>query len=562
MKTYTAGEVHSLTLTGLAIGGEATGRIEDLVVFVPYGVPGDLVEVRLAEVKKNYARGDIHRILKESPHRQKPPCPIFYRCGGCQLQQMSYAAQLIFKRRMVEDVLLHIGGISDVWVDDIIEAPSPWHYRNKMQVVAASKPFLHSTKTSPYFGLYARQTHQVVKMDECVIQHPLSNQLLTVAKNALARLGWTTYNENTGTGILRYLITRISTAKNELLLTIVSTTEQIPDISRFVRLVSGQMPNVRGILLNKNDKRSNVVLGSSFKTVWGDDYIIEEIEGLKFRLSANSFFQVNPPQIGKMFNIIDKFLDPQPRDVILDAYCGIGAISMWLAKKAGTVIGIEEIPQAKKDAYASTKMNDIKNLEFHVGRVEKVLPDLFHRGVHIDKVILDPPRKGCEASVLELLAKMRVKQIAYVSCNPATLARDLAYLKNLNYRIEQIIPLDMFPQTYHVECLVKLSYEPHATPAVLENRKTGEIEITEAHPEKKKPTQIVEQKPPERKRSRLPDMSADEKKPTYRVDTNKMDKKKPATNAGKPEKKLNGAGNNNNEKKPFRKKKNFSKEEK
>ncbi|MCD4784587.1 MAG: 23S rRNA (uracil(1939)-C(5))-methyltransferase RlmD [Candidatus Eremiobacteraeota bacterium] len=460
MNDISVGSSHRLNLEGLASGGEAVGRLGDLVVFVPYGAPGDDVEVRISELKKNYARGEIFRIFKPSPHRVEPPCPIYYKCGGCQLQHLSYAAQLIYKRKLVQEALEHLGGVRDIRVDDVVESPEPWNYRNKMQVVAASKPFLPpSKKFSLYFGLYAKHTHQVIKMDECAIQHPLNNTLLKAARDIIEKLNWEIYNEKTEKGLLRHLITRVSVSRNEILLTLVTTSTKVPQQAEFVSAITKKIPQLKGIIINKNDRHTNVILGHINKTIWGDDFIMEEIDGIKYRVSQNSFFQVNPPQMENMFKILEEFLNPDHREILLDAYCGVGAISLWLARKFKKVIGIENEPQAKKDALKSASINDIENLEMHTGLVEKILPGIYHKGIRIDKAVLDPPRKGCEEQVLDFIAKMRIRKVVYVSCNPATLARDLARLVEKNYRIESIVPLDMFPQTYHVECIAKLTYE-------------------------------------------------------------------------------------------------------
>ncbi len=515
MKKFKSGEIYPMKLHGLAIGGEAVGILNDLVIFVPYGAPGDEIEVRLTEIKKNYARGEINRIIKKSPHRIEPKCPIFYKCGGCQLQHITYGAQLIYKRRMVEEVLHHLGGIREIRVEDVLEAPNPWNYRNKMQVVASSKPFLHSKRSSPFFGLYAKKTHQVIKMEECFIQHPLSNEVLKVAKEVVAKLRWDIYNEKTHRGMLRHLITRVSFSKNEVLLIIVTTTDKIPNLSEFVQMMTRKIPNIRGIVINKNDKKTNTILGPNFWCVWGDDYLIEEIAGIKYRISSQSFFQVNPPQVERMFEVLERFLEPSDKDLVLDAYCGVGAISLWLARKVRTVVGIEEVSQAKKDALDSASLNNIGNLDFHVGRVEKVLPQLYHRGHRIDKVVLDPPRKGCEASVLELLAKMRIKRIVYVSCNPATLARDLAILKKHNYRVERVIPIDMFPQTYHIESVARLTYEPSgivkkAPVEITYESEKAKAALEEAHKETIPSPDEVKKIPPKKEKPK----DQEETKPT------------------------------------------------
>ena len=221
-----------------------------------------------------------------------------------------------------------------------------------------------------------------------------------------------------------------------------------------------KMPNLRGVMINVNDKMTNVILGSYSRPVYGEDHLVEEIEGVKYRISPQSFFQVNPAQTGTLFKVLDEYLDPNEGDVVLDAYCGVGAISLWLAKKVRTVIGIEEITQAKKDALASAAMNNIGNMEFHTGQVERILPEIYHKGMRMDKLVLDPPRRGCEEEVLDLIAKMRIQKVAYVSCNPATFARDLAILRGKGYSIEGVSLVDMFPQTYHMECVAQLSYQP------------------------------------------------------------------------------------------------------
>jgi 23S rRNA (uracil1939-C5)-methyltransferase len=460
MNSFSVGEIHPLNLTGLAVGGEAVGRIDNMAVFVPFGTPGDEIEVRLSDLKKNFARGEIERISRSSVHRTKPPCPIFYRCGGCQLQQMTYGAQLLYKGKMLEEILQHLGNLKDVRIESIVEAPNPFNYRNKMQVVAAAKPFLHSEKISPYFGLYAKQTHQVIRMDECIIQHSLANQALKIVKDAVTKLQWEIYNEHTNRGLLRYVVTRISYTYDQMMLILVTTTDKVPGIQEFVQIVTRKIPQLRGIVVNVNDKKTNVALGNTNRVVWGEDHLIEEIDGIKYVISPNSFFQVNPLQTRQMFKIIENHLEPLERDIILDLYCGVGAISLWLAGKVQKVIGIEEVPQAKKDAIESAKINKIKNFEFHVGRVEKILPDLYNRGCPIDKLVLDPPRKGCDESTLELISKMRIKRVVYISCNPSTLARDLSYLKDQGYKIDTITPIDMFPQTYHIECIAKLTHQP------------------------------------------------------------------------------------------------------
>lgn len=458
------GKCYEVEISDLASGGEAVGRVEDLVVFIPYGVPGDTVEIELVELKKKYARGSITRIIKPSSHRIEPRCHIFYKCGGCQLQHIDYPSQLIFKKKIVEDFLARISGIKDVKVMDVLESQEPWYYRNKVQLVAASKPYFPAFRKTedtflrsfPYFGLYERESHKVVRMEACAIQHPLNNLVLQVAQEALGKLGWSIYSEKTGEGLARYIISRISTVRNEALVVFVVTEKEIPRAKDLINIFKKKAPQVKGILQNINPDKTNVILGKQSKLLWGQDYILEVMNGIQYKISADSFFQVNPEQILKMFKIVEKYSGIRNTDTVIDAYSGVGTLAIWLAQKAKKVIGIEEVSSAVKDAQENVKLNKIKNVEFYKGKTEKVLPRLLNEEVRADVVILDPPRKGCEPVVLETLAKMRVEKIIYVSCNPATLARDIAILSELGYKTHEIQPVDVFPQTAHIECVAKI----------------------------------------------------------------------------------------------------------
>jgi len=450
--------IHRLELTDLAVGGECIGKQDTLVFFVPFGVPGDIVDVEETELKKNYARGKILNIIKPSPHRVEPRCPIFYRCGGCHLQQMNYPSQLFYKKKMIEDAVMFLGNIRHVQIKDCIGASEPWFYRNKVQVVVASKPYMPSKepRNFPYLGLYARKTHQVVKMDNCVIQHNLNNKVIKAAGDTLKKLNWEVYNENTGAGYIRFIISRVSVARDEVLLTLVTARTPLPKVQEFIQMIRQKVPQIKGIIENHNPQKTNVILGSQSRVLWGKDNLLEEINGLQFKISSASFFQVNPEQFSNLLKVIETYANLKGTETVVDAYSGVGAISLWLAKKSAKVIGIEENSRAVADARENAIINRLKNIEFHAGQMERVFLPLVKKGLKTDLVVLDPPRKGCAREVLDILVKMKVSRIIYVSCNPSTLARDLAILSEKGYMVLEIQPIDMFPQTAHVECVAKI----------------------------------------------------------------------------------------------------------
>jgi 23S rRNA (uracil1939-C5)-methyltransferase len=509
MQAVAVGQRHQLALTDIATGGQAIGRLAGLVVFVDDGAPGDETEVEITEVKKSYARARIAKLLRPSPDRVTPPCPIYHECGGCHLQHMSYSAQLRAKKRMVEDALFQ-AKLTGIEVEECLRSPDVG-YRNKMQLVAGFKPLLHGEKTAegaaggaskpatwgkqvrgstgagegttrgglksklhaaiedetaiesdrglPFLGLYARNSHRVVRMDQCLISHPISNKILKAANTALRQMNWSIYDENEHRGFLRHVLTRVSTHRNEALVVLVATTDAVPNAHQFTSLMRAAVPEIAGVLVNVNTDRTNVVLGPRTRLLWGKDHIIEQVRGLQFKIGATSFFQVNSSGLVSVADTVSDMLGTQRHNTVVDAYCGVGALSLMLAGQARKVIGIEEVSEAIENARQNAELNDIKNADFMAGTVEKVLPQLYQRGERAAAAILDPPRKGCDEKVLETLAKMRVERIVYVSCNPATQARDLALLGTLGYRCKKIQPIDMFPHTTHVEAVASIVRE-------------------------------------------------------------------------------------------------------
>ena len=462
LSAYKVGDRIELTIEDIAAGGEGVGKIDGFVIFVPASAPGDKLSVELTTLKKKYGRGRIAKIIEPSRRRVKPPCPVYENCGGCQFQHLDYDAQLAYKTKMVQDAIAHLGSLESVEVKPCKGMSDPWAYRNKAQMMVAGRPYLereHSEKgprLRPYFGFYAQRTHRVVPVSECLIQSKANNDVLKAARDMTERLGWVPYDEKSETGFLRYVLAR-STVKGDTLLILVASQPSLPNIKEFVSGVRGRVKNLQGVVVNLNPHRTNVVLGTTTRLIWGKDHLIEEISDLKFRISPKSFFQVNPWGLETIYECLDTALPLRGKDTVLDLYCGVGSMSLYLARRAKRVVGIDSCGPAIEDAIINSDLNDIGNAYFATGATEKVLPRLYQQGERFAAAVLDPPRKGCAPEVLNTVSRMRIPKLVYISCNPATLARDLGQLKELGYQTETVQPIDMFPQTYHVESVATLS---------------------------------------------------------------------------------------------------------
>ena len=452
----------SLEIEDIAAGGEGVGKHNGFVIFVPSSAPGDILEVELISVKKKYGRARISKIIEPSRRRKKPPCPVYEQCGGCQFQHLDYDAQLAYKTKMVKDALEHLGSLSGVEVKPCRGMKDPWYYRNKAQMMVAGRPYLEredrpeGPRLRPYFGFYQRRTHRVVPVSECLIQSKENNSVLRAARDMAERLAWVPYNETTETGFLRYVLARTN-VKGDILLVLVATQPSLPHVKEFVSGLRGRVKRLKGVLVNLNPHRTNVILGSTTRLVWGQDHLMEDIGGLKFRISPASFFQVNPWGLKAIYNCLDEELKLRGRDTVLDLYCGVGSLALYMAKRVRRVVGIDNCAPAIEDAVINSDVNDLSNTYFATGSAEKVLPRLYQQGERFASVVVDPPRKGCAPEVLNTVARMRIPQMVYISCNPATLARDLGQLAELGYRTTMVQPIDMFPQTYHVESVATLT---------------------------------------------------------------------------------------------------------
>ncbi|MEW6724728.1 MAG: 23S rRNA (uracil(1939)-C(5))-methyltransferase RlmD [Bacillota bacterium] len=443
------GQAYDIEITGLG-QSEGVGRVDGFTVFVPGALPGEQVRARVDLVKKNYARAGLLEVVRRSPDRVEPSCPHFPECGGCQLQHLDYQAQLRWKRQQVADAIQRIGKLTGVEVLPTLGMADPWRYRNKV-------PFPVGGRGGQLVaGLYRSGTHDIVDMEGCQIQSGLADQAFREAKRLSAEHGLIPYDEIKKTGFLRHILIREGRQAGELMCVLVTNGEERTRTSVVARELMEAVPAVVSVQQNINTRPTNVIMGPKTILLGGKATITDYLGGLAFEISPLSFFQINPGQAEVLYNQVLAFCRLTGGETVFDLYCGIGTISLYLARRAGQVIGIESVPQAVEDARRNAERNGIGNVKFHYGEAEKLLPRLARQGARADVIVLDPPRRGCEPEVLETMAEMRPERIVYVSCNPATLARDLAVLSERGYRPEVVQPVDMFPHTGHVECIIQI----------------------------------------------------------------------------------------------------------
>lgn len=432
--------------------GSGVGKINGYPLFVPYGLPGESAIVKVIKVKKNFGFGKLVEITKENSERVRPPCNVYYKCGGCQLQHMSYDMQLEMKQKQVQNALRKIARIGDVPVHPTIGMEDPWRYRNKVQIPVGSKNGELIT------GFYRKRSHDIIEdMERCIITEEVNDRMVEAVREIANRLGIPAYNEEEHSGILRHIMVRSGQVTKETMIVLITRTEKIPHINTLIKEVTETNPHIKSIVQSINSDRTNVILGKKTKVLWGEEHIYDEIGGIRFAISGKSFYQVNPTQTKKLYEKALEYADLTGNETVVDAYCGIGTISLFLAKKAKKVYGVEVVPEAIEDAKENAKLNHIENAEFFVGQAEKVMPWWQAQGLKPDVIVVDPPRKGCDEALLKAILEMKPTRIVYVSCNPSTLARDLRILEDGGYGTKQVQPVDMFPQTTHVECVALMS---------------------------------------------------------------------------------------------------------
>ena len=432
-----------IKIHNLGSSGEGVGKLGELIIFVEGALPGEEILAEIVTRKKNYAVGKLIEVVKPSIERVKPFCPLYNDCGGCQLQHLSYSAQLNWKRQQVVDAVERIGKLNGVEIFETLGMENPLHYRNKMQFPVGK---------NLQIGCYARGSHKIIDTQACMIQNELNDKILNVVRNVAKKFQLQPYNEDTHKGFLRHVMGRIG-FNGEFMIVLVTATKNFPNEKNFVRALVKELPNVTSIQQNVQTFKNNVILGRDTKILFGKATIHDKIGNFTFNISARSFFQVNTVQAEILYKTALNFAELHGHETIIDAYCGTGTISLFMARKARKVIGIEVVSSAIADAKRNARENNIRNAEFMVGDAVKVLPRIFEPA---DVVIVDPPRAGCDKKVLETFAGMNPEKIIYVSCNPATLARDLKILYELGYRTKKIQPVDMFPFTSHVESVAQI----------------------------------------------------------------------------------------------------------
>jgi len=436
-------------ISGLTSEGHGVARIEGFTVFVEGALPEEQAEIRIVKVMKSYAYGKLLRILKSSSSRIDPVCGVVKRCGGCQLQHMSYEAQLQYKTLQVKDAIERLGGLKDVIIHDTIGMDSPWRYRNKAQFPVGGDGDI-------MIGFYANRSHEIINTPQCSIQDEVNDRVIQAVREFIKKYDISVYDDNTGKGLIRHIVTRKGFKTGEVMVCIVINGDAIPFDKALVEMLKASIDNLKSVVLNINKKKTNVILGEGNIVIFGEEAIYDYIGEFKFRISPLSFFQVNPVQTEVLYNKALEYADLTGGEVVFDAYCGIGTISLFLSKKAGKVYGVEIVPQAIENAKENAKLNGIENAEFIVGESETVIPELYGKGIKADVIVVDPPRKGCDERLLHAIAQMEPERVVYVSCNPATLARDLKYLSERGYEVKEVQPVDMFPQTVHCEAVVRI----------------------------------------------------------------------------------------------------------
>lgn len=433
-------KTYIIEITGTGEKGEGVGRYNGFAVFVPYALAGETVEVLIVKVLKNYAFGKIRKIITPSHYRRTPECSVFYQCGGCDYQHCSYEYELKCKTQKVKDCISRIGGL-DITVENTIGYKN-LHYRNKSQFPV----------TTDGIGFYAPRSHRVVPVENCLIQNEKSNRVIGIVKSFMTDFHVKPYDELTEKGMIRHIFTRCS-AVGQVMVCIVTASEDLKNSDVLVSMLKNEFGENISVIQNINPKNTNVVLGSKNIVLYGNGVITDKIGDLFFEISPQSFFQINPGQTKILYDKIVELGNFNGTERVLDLYCGIGTISLYIAGHVGSVVGVECVPQAIENAKRNALLNGVKNAEFYTGNAE----DMADKFPDSNVIVIDPPRKGCDAKLLETINNISPEKVIYVSCNPATFARDLKILNSYGYNADKVYPVDMFPRTSHVETVVLLS---------------------------------------------------------------------------------------------------------
>ena len=456
-------EITTITIEDVGVGGEGIGKVDGYTLFVKDTIIGDKAEVKVTKAKKNYGYARLLNIIEPSSYRVDAKCPFARKCGGCQIQEMSYEKQLEFKENKIKGNLERIGGFSKEYIDSVMEPvvgmDNPFYYRNKAQF-----PFGTDKDGNPVTGFYAGRTHDIISNTDCMLGVNINKKILEIILAFMKKYNVKSYDENTGKGLIRHTLIRFGFKTKEIMVCLVINGREIPHKEELINALSS-IEGMTSITTSTNTKKTNVIMGTSYDVLYGRGYIEDYIGDVKYQISPLSFYQVNPVQTEKLYGLALEYADLKGDETVWDLYCGIGTISLFLAQSAKQVYGVEIVPQAIDDAKNNAKINNIENAEFYVGKAEEILPQYYedyakeHNGekAYADVIVVDPPRKGCDETLLDTMVTMQPKRIVYVSCDSATLARDLKILCENGYKIEKVRGVDQFPQSVHVESVVQLS---------------------------------------------------------------------------------------------------------
>lgn len=442
-----------LDIVSIGYEGEGIAKIDGYPIFIEGAILGEKVKALIVKVKKNYAYGKLLEVIEASDERDEPRCKVYKRCGGCTVQHMSYKKQLDYKFERVKDCISKIGGLDSLLVEYPIGMEKPERYRNKVQLPVGI------VKGELSIGFYAPRSHNIINLDTCLIQDEVADKVANITRNWMKKFNISAasidgvFNKD---GLIRHIMIRKGFTTNEVMVVLVSTKKNIPNLDKFIEEIKENVDGIKSIILNVNKENTNVILGQECVTLWGEDIITDYIGNFKFNISPLSFFQVNPVQTEKLYSKALEYAGLTGEETVFDAYCGTGTITLFLSQRAKKVYGVEIIEPAIINARENAIMNNIDNAEFFVGKSEEIIPELIEKGIVPEVIVVDPPRKGCDIKLLEAIGKAKPRIVVYVSCDPSTLARDLKILEEKGYITEKVQPVDMFPHTSHVETCVLL----------------------------------------------------------------------------------------------------------
>ena len=455
-------EIVTVEITDIGVSGEGIGHVDGYTLFIKDTIIGDVVEAKVMKAKKNYGYARLMQVIRPSSDRVEPKCAYARKCGGCQIQEMSYERQLAFKEQKIRGNLERIGGFAEEEIHRVMEPvvgmEYPFGYRNKAQF-----PFGTDREGNPITGFYAGRTHDIIANTDCALGVEQNQEILELILQYMKEYHIAAYDEKTGKGLLRHALIRYGFKTKEIMVCLVVNGKKLPHGEKLIEKLT-KLEGMTSITISPNTRRDNVIMGDSYETLWGQGYITDYIGNVKYQISPLSFYQVNPVQTEKLYGLALEYADLKEDETVWDLYCGIGTISLFLAQKAKQVYGVEIVPQAIDDAKQNAQINAIENAEFFVGKAEEVLPEYYenyareHYGenAHADVIVVDPPRKGCDETLLETIVKMQPEKVVYVSCDSATLARDLKYLCANGYEMKIVRGVDQFPNTVHIETCVLL----------------------------------------------------------------------------------------------------------